>query len=169
MSYKPLQTLYVVFPKNTVWSPAIKLHHIAEANHTWNRKWNQLENKSESRLKSLLWQTLFSSLLHLLTSFWFMILNRKLSWSGQCYTLNQGSKDHKCTLGPITWSGSNEQTRQGRLSASRELWLQPMKVAPLAPMCSQISEHLGTKSLRDSGRMIQRAVGDQTRGRLSSK
>jgi len=32
------------------------------------------------------------------------------------------------------------------LVASRELWLQPMKVAPLAPKCFQISEHLDTKS-----------------------
>jgi len=32
------------------------------------------------------------------------------------------------------------------LATSRELRLQPMKVAPLAPECSQISEHQDTKS-----------------------
>ena len=65
-----------------------------------------------------------------------------------CYTLNQGRKDRKHTLGPITWLGSDVQTRQGRLSASRELQLQPTKVVPLAPKCSWISGHLDTKSQR---------------------
>jgi len=72
---------------------------------------------------------------------------------GHCYTLNWGRKDRKCAPGLITWSGSDGWTRQGRLSASRELWLQPTKVVPLAPTCSQILGHQDTKSLRDSERM----------------
>jgi len=79
-----------------------------------------------------------------------------------CYALNQGRKYHKHALGLIMWLGSNEWTRQGRLSASRELWLQPMKVVSLAPTCSWILGHQDTKSLRDSERMIQ--GGEQTRG-----
>ena len=88
----------------------------------------------------------------------------------QCYASNWGRKDCKLALGPITWSGSDVWTRQRRLSTSRELWLQPSKVAPLAPTCSWISEHQDTKSYETQ---TLRGWSDisrgKTRGRLSSK
>ena len=59
-----------------------------------------------------------------------------------------GRKDHKHTPGLIIWLGSDEWTRTRRLSAMGELWLQPTKVVPLAPMSSWILECQNTKSCR---------------------
>jgi len=90
------------------------------------------------------------------------VVHFTLSTLTLCYTLNQGGKDHKCTPGPIMLSGSNEQTRTRRLSAMRELQLQPMKVMPLAPMCSPISECQDTKSCgTQRGRQIRESLSSK--------